>query len=67
VEHPFKGKVTFVDPRVLAGGDFRISAEVANETDPATGEWMLRPGVEAAMTVHLNPQTAGRPGQPQAR
>ncbi len=60
LSHSFKGKITFVDPRVQAGGDFRISAEVANEKDPISGEWMLRPGVEATMTVHLNPLTASR-------
>jgi multidrug efflux pump subunit AcrA (membrane-fusion protein) len=45
----FQGKVVFVNPVVQAGGDYRVWAEVDNRQE--NGEWLLRPGLEAEMTI----------------
>lgn len=52
-EVEFQGKVTFVNPVVEIGGPYRISADIANRQD-STGEWLLRPGLETTMTIHLD-------------
>lgn len=52
-EEEFEGKVTFVSPVVEIGGPYRISADIANRQD-ARGEWLLRPGLELPMTIHID-------------
>jgi macrolide-specific efflux system membrane fusion protein len=47
----FQGKVTFVDPLVDAGRDFKVFAEVANRQE--NGFWVARPGLTATMHIHL--------------
>jgi multidrug efflux pump subunit AcrA (membrane-fusion protein) len=47
----FEGKITFVDPLVQAGGEYTIKATVPNREE--NGEWLLRAGMEAEMTIHL--------------
>jgi multidrug efflux pump subunit AcrA (membrane-fusion protein) len=47
----FTGKVVFVSPLVGAGGEYRVFAEVANRQE--AGQWVLRPGLFATMTIHL--------------
>jgi multidrug resistance efflux pump len=49
----FKGRITFVDPRVHAGNESRIWAEVENRQEQ--GQWLLRPGAEVMMTVDFGP------------
>ena len=45
----FTGRVTFVSPLVQPGGEYRIWAEVDNRR---VGEhWLLRPGLEAELTI----------------
>lgn len=47
----FNGRVTFVNPAVQPGGDYRVWAEVENRRE--TGHWLLRPGMEAEiMSAH---------------
>jgi macrolide-specific efflux system membrane fusion protein len=48
----FTGKVTFISPLVQAGNHYRIRAEVENRQHRA--HWLLRPGMNATMTVHAN-------------
>lgn len=48
----FVGKVTFVSPLVQPGGEYRIWAEVENRR--VRDQWLLRPGLEAAMTIELD-------------
>ncbi|HJN10432.1 MAG TPA: HlyD family efflux transporter periplasmic adaptor subunit [Pirellulaceae bacterium] len=48
----FTGKVTFISPLVQAGNQYRIRAEVENRQ--RRGHWLLRPGMNATMTVHGN-------------
>lgn len=47
----FSGKVVFVDPRLQAGKDYRVWAEVDNRQE--NGAWLLRPGQKAQMTIFL--------------
>jgi multidrug resistance efflux pump len=47
----FRGKITFVNPRVEAGGSYQVWAEVPNREE--NGEWVLRPGLTATMTINL--------------
>ena len=47
----FIGKIAFVSPLVEAGGEYRIKAEVENRRE--NGEWVLRPGHTATMTIQL--------------
>jgi multidrug resistance efflux pump len=46
-----QGEVTFVSPLVDLAGDFQVWAEVENREE--NGYWLLRPGLQADMTVHL--------------
>ena len=46
----FKGQVVFVKP-VVEGGDYLVQAEVENRQE--NGHWLLRPGLNAAMTIQL--------------
>lgn len=52
----FEGVVTFVDPRVQLGGDYRVFAEVANRQE--NGEWLLRSGLNATMAIDTAAQSA---------
>lgn len=47
----FQGKIVFVSPLVEAGGDYRVWAEVENR--PRDNVWVMRPGLQAKMIVHL--------------
>jgi multidrug efflux pump subunit AcrA (membrane-fusion protein) len=48
----FEGRISFVSPLVESGGDYRVFAEVANRRTEASGEWLLRAGQTATMTIH---------------
>ena len=50
--------ITFVNPLVQAGGEYRVWAEVVNRQE--NGEWLLRPGLEAEMTIDVG-TLAARP------
>ncbi len=45
----FTGKIVFVSPLVQAGGEYQIWAEVENRQH--NGQWVLRPGLSAEMTI----------------
>ena len=47
----FAGKIVHVSPLVQPGGDYLVWAEVENKQEK--GNWMLRPGVTATMTIQL--------------
>jgi multidrug efflux pump subunit AcrA (membrane-fusion protein) len=47
----FNGNVIFVDPMVELGGNYLVRALVKNREE--NGEWLLRPGMEAEMTIQL--------------
>jgi len=49
----FPGKIVFVSPLVEAGGEYKIWAEVSNRRIDKNGPWILRPGLNATMTVHV--------------
>jgi len=59
----FQGKITFVNPLVQAGGEYRVWAEVVNRMEGA--QWLLRPGMEADMTIDVG-MLAALPGGDQA-
>lgn len=48
----FQGRLVFADPRVQAGAEYRVWVEVDNRQE--NGFWLLRPGLEAEMTIRLN-------------
>lgn len=48
----FRGRVVFVNPQVQAGNKYRVRAEVQNRQE--NGSWVLRPGLPASMTIHLD-------------
>lgn len=45
----FAGRITYVSSLVQAGGDYRVWAEVENRREQ--DQWLLRPGLEAEMTL----------------
>lgn len=45
----FEGEVTYVNPLVQPGGEYRVWAEVNNRREE--GQWLLGPGLEAEMTI----------------
>ncbi|MBC7853993.1 MAG: HlyD family efflux transporter periplasmic adaptor subunit [Pirellulaceae bacterium] len=45
----FAGKVVFISPIVTSGGKYRVRAEVENRREQ--NQWLLRPGMNALMTV----------------
>lgn len=45
----FSGKVVFISPIVTSGGKYRVRAEVENRREQS--QWLLRPGMNATMTV----------------
>jgi multidrug resistance efflux pump len=47
----FTGKIVYYDPRVQAGGQYRVYAEVVNRLDRVQQHWLLRPGIDAEMTI----------------
>jgi hypothetical protein len=47
----FQGKIVFVNPLVDAGGVYRVWADVVNRRDG--DQWLLRPGLEADMTIDV--------------
>jgi multidrug efflux pump subunit AcrA (membrane-fusion protein) len=47
----FPGKVVFVSPLVEAGGEYRVLCDVVNRQE--NGQWLLRPGMVADMTIHV--------------
>ena len=47
----FTGQITYVSPLVQAGGEYRVWAEVSNRQE--NGQWLLRPGLNAEMTIQL--------------
>jgi len=55
----FEGRISFVSPLVESGGDYRVFAEVANRRSEGSGEWLLRAGQTATMTIHSD-----RPASP---
>lgn len=47
------GRVAFVSPLVQAGNRYRVRAEVENRQE--SGEWLLRPGMAAEITIDVTP------------
>jgi multidrug efflux pump subunit AcrA (membrane-fusion protein) len=47
----FKGRIEFVSPMVDGDNRFKVRAVVVNEFDEPSGEWLLRPGMQTAMTI----------------
>ena len=45
----FNGKIGFASPVVQPGGDYRVWVQVDNK--PLGDSWVLRPGIEAQMTI----------------
>jgi hypothetical protein len=41
-----------MSPLVESGGDYRVFAEVENRQAPGSGQWLLRAGQTARMTIH---------------
>ena len=54
----FAGRISFVSPLVESGGDYRVFAEVANRRANGSGEWLLRAGQTATMTIHSDQPAA---------
>lgn len=50
----FAGKIVFVSERVESGGDYRVYADVPNRRGATSGEWLLRAGQTARMTIHAS-------------
>lgn len=50
-EEVLQGRIVFVSPIVEAGPQFLIKAEIINRQD--AGHWVLRPGLNADMTIYL--------------
>ncbi len=50
--HHLRGRVVAVQPHRLAGGRYRIQAEVVNQRTPGGRDWMLHPGTEVEMSVY---------------
>jgi multidrug efflux pump subunit AcrA (membrane-fusion protein) len=48
----FAGRIVFTSPLVESGGDYRVLAEVENRQAPGSGQWLLRAGQTARMTIH---------------
>ena len=48
----FQGRIVFMSPLVESGGDYRVFAEVENRQAPGSGQWLLRAGQTARMTIH---------------
>ncbi len=46
-----QGRIVYVKPLVEAGGDFLVRAEIQNRKE--NDAWVLSPGMNAEMTIHL--------------
>ena len=55
----FEGRIVFTNPLVDSGGDYKVWAEVENRRVEGSGQWLLRAGQSATMTIH-----SGRPALP---
>ena len=47
-----RGRVASVQPQRLAGGRYRIVAEVVNQRTPDSRDWLLHPGTEVDMSLY---------------
>lgn len=56
----FSGRITYVSPMVRLTDAYDVRAEVSNRQEH--GRWLLRDGVTAKMTIHLNTAAAGSLG-----
>jgi multidrug efflux pump subunit AcrA (membrane-fusion protein) len=56
----FSGRISYVSPMVRLTDAYDVRAEVTNRQEQ--GRWLLRDGVTAKMTIHLNTATAGTLG-----
>lgn len=54
----FEGRVIYVSQSVQSDGQYLVRAEIANER--AGDYWLVRPGLQASMTIHVS-QTAAKP------
>jgi len=52
-QEQFQGKISFASELIEVGPRFLIKAEVQNRQDSRTGEWLLRSGLTATMTISL--------------
>jgi hypothetical protein len=59
-QEEFTGRIVFVSERVESGGDYRVYADVPNRRGVASGEWLLRAGQTAKMTIHASQPPATR-------
>lgn len=55
----FEGQIVFVSPLVVAGGEYLVRAEVVNRQEG--GQWLMRPGLEADMTIFTGAMAAALP------
>jgi multidrug efflux pump subunit AcrA (membrane-fusion protein) len=51
-KHHLRGRVASVQPQRLAGGRYRIQAEIVNQRSASGRDWMLHPGTEVDMAVY---------------
>ncbi len=54
-----QGKIVFTSPEVMRGGRYVVRAEVENRLE--NGHWVLQPGLEAEMAIHLRGGLAKNP------
>jgi multidrug resistance efflux pump len=47
------GKVDFVNPIIEASGDYRIFADIDNRPGRGGYAWLVRPGADVEMSIHL--------------
>jgi len=63
-KHYLRGRVNAVQPQRLAGGRYRIQAEIVNSRGASGKDWLLHPGTEVEMVVYpprgLSAATASR-------
>jgi multidrug efflux pump subunit AcrA (membrane-fusion protein) len=59
-QEQFTGRIVFVSERVESGGDYRVYADVPNRRAGPAGEWLLRAGQAAKMTIHSQQPPATR-------
>jgi multidrug efflux pump subunit AcrA (membrane-fusion protein) len=57
-QEQFTGRIVFVSERVESGGDYRVYADVPNRRGVPSGEWLLRAGQTAKMTIHASQPAA---------
>ncbi len=58
----FAGRIDFVSPVVDPSGEFLVHAEFENPRKP-NGQWRVRPGLDAEVTILLEPTTSARDSQ----